>query len=309
MPILQAGAAEIRELDVDAYWAVKPLPSSFGLALRASRGRSVRVVLDIDDDDLGLAREFVAQGPLNRLRLLRRGDSPLRIRRLERRVQGADLITVASRAVEERVLGRVSGEARPPTVRVPHARHVRNSPLPWSVDDGRVRLGFFGTVRRHKGLQVLLDLLRRRDDLVLCLLRGGLQGDAGRLMVDHPRVEIIHGDPTQALARVHAAIIPQGTSPWADVQLPAKLCDAMSVGRPVLATHTTAIAEFAGPGVLLIQDWAADDEVDRAIMRVATEGRALGIRNLRFASQLFDSTAIGERLEATLHRLVGEDRT
>ena len=69
---------------------------------------------------------------------------------------------------------------------------------------------------------------------------------------------------------IDVLLLPQDVQPAAQVQLPAKLCDALQFRRVVLATPTPAIREVAGVAFESVSDWReAQEEYWRAVRRAA----------------------------------------
>jgi glycosyltransferase involved in cell wall biosynthesis len=264
-----AAAAACRAAEEPALIAIKPLPGSLGTALRVHERLGPRrpcLVLDLDEDDVELRRSSLRTGgPRTRLqrhwRYLRTPlpGHPLQVRRLLRRgVRQADLITTSSRALGDAV---VPSDQR--SFVLPHARAPRpyRPPIPAS----QLRIGFFGTLRRYKGVDTLVRLVQLRPDIELHLLgdrmpAGFAQPGPGDRVVLHPQ----RGVRTLQDAYAEADIIVLPQDPAArqtQLQLPAKLVDAMMFGRPIITTDTLPIREIGGNEVVRIRSWSDFDAV------------------------------------------------
>jgi glycosyltransferase involved in cell wall biosynthesis len=256
--------------------SIKPLPASLGIALRVSAQLGTdgaRLVVDLDEDDVELRWSSLRSGgPRTRLRRHWRylrtplPGHPLVVGRLLRRgVRRADLVTTSSRALGDAVVppGR-------PSFVLPHARAPRPFLAPAPAQ--RLRIGFFGTLRRYKGVDTLIRLLRARPDIELHLLGDDVPGelalpDLSDRVVVHPH----RGPQTLEEAYGEADIIVLPQDPAARqtlLQLPAKLVDAMMFGRPVIATDTPPIREIGGDGVLRVAAWNDLDAVLAQIDRL-----------------------------------------
>lgn len=230
-------------------WVSKAYPSSIWL-LRLLK-RSVRVVVDFDDDDQSLIHEFLAARTANRLRLhpLRHG-SLERVRRSQAYARStAGAVTVSSTTLAEAL------QLDDGYVRVPHARpELLGVEAPERRE--RIAVGFMGTVRPHKGLEEILEALRRDPQLEFVTFRQeGLTAPddlAPRWTALEPDVPI-----AEAYSRIDVAVLPMDLrSAGARVQLPAKAIDAASTGTPIAATPTPVMAEYFGNAFLPITDWA-----------------------------------------------------
>lgn len=302
----QCVGRELWGIEADVLWAIKPLPQSLGRSWAIARQRSLPLVLDLDDDDLGLAREFVEQRTFNRFRLARRGDSPRRIVATEQLIPDVDLVTVASDAVAARVLSRtaVYDGLRPTGIQVPHPRDVGDRPIPWPLKAEPLRLGFLGTVRPHKGLELLLEWIGASSGMRLVLLARGVDAVLRRRLETNPVVDVIDKTPREALRAIHAVVLPQTLHGAADVQLPAKFCDALAAGRPVIASPSTAMLEFDSPGILWVDNWRDRVLTDAVVARIREVGADLGRANWELARRSIARPVLARRVKEAFGILV-----
>lgn len=262
-------------MEFDWVWVVKPLQKSWLIAEAVtSVSPDAALILDLDDDDGALSSEFAEASFLNRLRLHPfRQLNPSRIAQTRKTALArADGITVASRAVAERLVP--DREA----VRIPHPRGISTAPRRRvRPDDGTKHIGFFGTARGHKGIESLVSMLENDPAVRLHVFAGSQPSavDDPARIIEHPVDESYE----RLFAAVDAVVIPQRETPGGDVQLPAKLLDAMSSGAPVITSPTKAIKEIAGDTALYVTDWSDPDEVTAALDRCLDEGERLGERS------------------------------
>ncbi len=289
-PVTRADSVDAMSPGVDLeglrwVWVVKPLRRSWSLGRALAEAHpGARLILDIDDDDEELSREFVNATLWNRVRVNRlRQLHPARVRATRKEaLRMADGVTVASFAVGDQVGLNRAGESR-----VPHPRAIaRTSRLRPPYEDGEKHVGFFGTVRSHKGVASIGRLLEADRSVILHIFAGS---DGGSLGVFRDQIVEHRGDePWESLFdSVDLVMLPQHHSKGGDVQLPAKLLDAMRFGVPVLASPTRAIREIAGDTVLYVEDWADLGQVRGALESCLRQGGRLGAaaRN-RFENEL-----------------------
>lgn len=309
--------AMARELAADAgslfIWAIKPLPTSWRPALALKRTIPASVaVLDVDDADEALSRQFMAASIANRLRLHRLNPlNPLQIRRTLAVALGeADALTYASEAVKDTLGIDFSG----PSLCVPHPR--RRAPDGQTPDDlvhgdRRIHLGFLGTVRGHKGLADIERLVASDPGHVLHVFNGSLpprsEGRLAGQLVRHAPDEPMH----RIYGEIDVVVLPQDLSPGAQAQLPAKLLDAMRFGRPVVASRTKAIVEAAADTALYVDDWGAVEHVKSAIAIAHAERSRLGAmardrfdRSFRLEAQTDALRALVASMPAHAERVV-----
>ena len=284
--------------------AIKPLPTSLGAAAYLRRrGLGAGLVADLDEDDLELRRSSVRGAKLtHRVRRHLRLASgllpahPWAVAGLMKVAARADLVTVSSTA-----LGRAVAPPGPPVFTLPHAREQQPYAAPPPGD--RLRIGFLGTPRGYKGTAVLRELLSEAPDAELHLL-GERPPDElaglGHRVFAHPQ----RGPETlaAAYAGVDVVVLPQDpASRQTELQLPAKLIDALVHGRPVIATGTPPIREIGGDAIVCVDRWDPLDEALAALERLRdpAERERLGHR-AHERSAAYTTTALAEGLGQAL---------
>lgn len=281
-------------------WAVKPLSSSWRAAQAIRRALPMSLsVLDLDDADEALSSQFRAASPANRLRL--HPWSPLNPRRIRNTLASAlgevDAVTYASEALISALAVDFDG----PMLRVPHPRRqvTLRSSAP-RISSEYIHLGFLGTVRRHKGLGDIEALVLEDSRYVLHVFRGALPSSMRERLNTRLVEHEVDAPMADLYGEIDVVVLPQDRSPGAQVQLPAKLLDAMRFGKPIVASPTAAIVEAAGETVLYVVDWGSLEEVRSKVLRAHAGGAALGQAALRrFEQQLAFETQV-----AGLHELV-----
>ena len=286
-------------------WSVKPLPWSYWPVRRylATRQRPFLHLLDIDDLDAALSRHFRRETLHNRLII--HPAHPLHPRRIDRVVADALLRVTAVTGSSNALLEHLSfGAGRLSTV-LPHvtpdALAAAVEQTPPTPRTGKVRLGFIGTARKHKGLTALLDLVRAKPDLELHVLRDELTPE---LSEARPRV-VAHASAAEAYANTDVVALPQDSILLgARYQLPAKLLDALHFGKPVLMTPTPVSLEHVPDAVEFVSDWQDHGSVLSSLDRICAQLPELAIRNREIYDRRFSPTALRPRLIAFMSTLL-----
>lgn len=261
------------------------------------------VLLDLDDDDAGLADDFRRSSLGNALKLnfLRRGH-PWQIRKSQRELAGlSDGFTFATEILRTRYEG-FDG----PYERVPHVRSLTPRRMDGHIGKP-IRVGAFGTIRPHKGSALLRSLVATSPELQLSTFRSSGMGTP--LPSEKNWVEIDPGMPLEiAYANVDVAVIPiTSLTSASTVQLPAKLVDAMRAGVPIVASQTQAIDEIAAGCYEPIAEGATANDVRIAISKALASGGGEAAR-MRYESLLTpDKAAI--RLRSLLDRIGSRNAT
>jgi glycosyltransferase involved in cell wall biosynthesis len=312
----------------DVLIAIKPLRSSFGVALEARKGRRRPLILDIDDWEpelLGgaLARpgEALRRALLDPLRALR--GAAWRLRRTVgreqlfegRRLLGlcgeADAVTVNSRALAARFGGTL----------LPSGKDTRRfDPRKFDADACRARLGlaeqrvlmFPGTPQPHKGLEDVLEALDRlaRPELRLVLVGGrttvyreSLRQRGARHLVELPRQP--SAEMPAVVAAAHVVVVPQRDGEVSRAQFPMKLTDAMAMAKPILCTAVGDVPEVVGDAAWVVEP-GRPDQLAEALGRILSDPDAAARRGERARQRCLERLSIDANaplLAAVLERV------
>jgi len=256
----------------DILYACKPVWSSYGTALAARRGTGRPLVLDVDDWEWGMSRSAI-RASRNPLRYLAASalhphlpNAWPNVMWFDGLAARADAITVSNSRLRERYGGTIVWHGRD-TAAFDPARYPRadmRHKLGIAEDDRVVM--FFGTLQSYKGTEDLVRAvaMMAREDVRLVLAGVG-DGAADRATVALAQAKLaervsVYG--TQPFERVPEFIacadvvaIPQRRTPATARQMPAKLFDAMALGRPIVATAVSDIpAVLDGCGWVVAPD-------------------------------------------------------
>jgi glycosyltransferase involved in cell wall biosynthesis len=288
-PAFRSRAAGIarRLVTGDLIYAVKPRLFSFGLGLAARRGSTAPLVLDVDDWEVGFGSwKDWGLAPW----ALVSSESGLHTRILSGRTDLAQAVTVSSSTLYARYGGTW----------VPHARSA--AALSPGVDEPLTPAGvektvvFVGTPRKHKGLFDLIDAFKFvQQPARLRLIGGAVDANLVRhvALAADPRISVESPIAMTELAGVLASaslvVIPQRDGAISRAQLPAKLLDAMAMGRPIVATRVGDIPRWLEDGAGILVEPGNPEALGHAIdaalrdpvaaMRMGSRARA---RFLRF---------------------------
>lgn len=240
----------IKNIRGDIIYAHKPLFTSFSLGLlkKALAGRPL--ILDIDDYEPPVVARF--RGKRNLLF----PNSYLTTVINEQLISLADEKTVAGRSLQKKYGGHV----------IWHARDThRLAPEKWDRHQTRERLGlkseqrvvaFFGTPHPYKGLDDLVTAIGLLEDPKVVFLVIGLSDCTyssyiRQLARDYLKTEQFVDlgiQPIEELPNYLAAadliVIPQKNTPETEIQVPAKVFDAMAMATPIIATKVSDLPEI-----------------------------------------------------------------
>ena len=281
-------------IDADAVYVSKPFATALWTAGRcASRG--VSPLLDIDDWELGMHLE--RRSRRSRLDQAWRAAATLgslhhraswNVRLGERMAHGAWPRTVSGRFLERRFGGTVVWHSRDTDAFRPGRTDVAAERASLGLPADAPVVVFVGTPAPYKGLDDLVQAVarsRRQAELLVVGLDDSATSKSVSMLARDALGRRAHLLGPQPFARLPALLeladvvcIPQRESPATVGQMPAKLFDAMALGKPVVATRVSDIPEvLADTGVVVSP--SAPAELTSAIdglLANPDEARALG---------------------------------
>ena len=296
-------------VDGDLIVASKPRPTSYGLGLLARSRRRRPLLLDIDDWELGFLYRSGVWGRVGRALDLADPNGLAWTWVTERLVGRADALTVASRFLAERFGG----------VLLPHVRDTDAwDPARYDPASARATLGvaaekdvmFLGTPRAYKGVDDLVEAVGLLGPGVVLALVGanGERRAAGRwAALPHVRVvgEIPFDEVPRYLIAADVVAVPQRATMDTIGQVPAKLFDAMALGRPIVSTAVSMIPEILdGCGLIVTPgDPRGLATAIRRLLERPDEARGLGERARRRCHERYSFRAARATLFPLVERL------
>jgi glycosyltransferase involved in cell wall biosynthesis len=260
----------LKKLDGDIIYAVKPKPTSFGVALLKKLNSHRPLLLDMDDWEMSWHGGFdwkyqpgikqFARDILKQNGALRFPDHPVYINWMESMVKYADAVTIDTQFLQDRFGG----------VYVPNGKDTAMfNPDKYDADASREKYGlsgyrilmFPGAPRPHKGVEDVLMALDKLncEDLRLVIVGGSPYDDYddrliekwGRWIIKLPK------SPVEAMpeivAAAHVVVVPQRDTVVARAQFPLKLTDGMAMGKPVISTRVGDIPEILADTGYLVE--------------------------------------------------------
>lgn len=255
----------LRIITGDVIYASKPYMVSFGVGLVKKIMTKKPLVLDIDDWELGLVKnDYESLSKVNKIKnffsICWSPFSYWNLYLVEKFIRFADNITVSNPFLKQKFGG----------IMVPHGRDTNQlNPEKYNVEELKDKLrlrnkkviSYIGTPRFHKGMDELIEVVKRikREDVIL-LLVGLDEGDYSRKIISlakeklgETKVKLFGREPVEKLGEFLAVtdlvIIPQRDTWATQGQTPAKIFDAMAMGKPIISTivsDTPQILEGCG---------------------------------------------------------------
>ena len=261
---------------------VKPLRSSLGFAERLAARHGLALLADIDDPDFAARstsipfRDVLAHPRTS----WRRGRSNRDLARFD----------ALARSVPRMVSNPTLHEAYGGTV-VPHVRDERAA---GTAHEGRhPQVCFVGTVRPHKGIELLRDAVARAYPEPRLAVTAEPPPDArpwevwtGPLAFD---------DGMQLVDRSDIVAVPSTQGAWSTGQFPVKLLDAMMSGRAIVASDNPVHRWVLGDTALLVPPGSVEALVEALVrLRDPDLRRTLGADARRRVLRHFTPAAVAQ---------------
>jgi glycosyltransferase involved in cell wall biosynthesis len=310
----RAVPALLRLIDGDVVLVSKPRMQSYGVGLLKTLGEEYPLVLDIDDWETGFTLgEAGAFSYLRALPTLVDINSLYYKLLMERLVPVADELTVSNRFLADRFGGEIIPHVRDTDAFDPDRFSSTAARREFDLPPDDRLIMFSGTPRPHKGVEDLVHAVSElsRDDTRVVLV-GAHDSD----YVDELRrlggdSLIVRGQqPFDTLPRWIAAAdvvaIPQRDRPETLGQLPAKVFDAMAMGKPIVATAVSDLPEILD-GCGLVVDPESPRRLREAIVRLLDDPTlrdSLGRRARRRCIERYSHDAVAPQLSEIVRSAV-----
>ena len=303
----------IDKLKGDVVLAVKPRPTSFGVALlhRELTGRPIW--LDVDDDEMAFYDEEDWRS-WDRKILLRRPNSPLYTMLLQSQIPGADAITTASQTLRSRYGGALLPHVKDHEVLDPEKFDAVEERAKRNLPAGEKLILFAGLPRAHKGLDLLLSALQKldRDDVRLVIVGATNDPDdpiETRLRkIGGERLYLLKqtaiGELPAVLSMADLVVLPQRATAVGRAQIPSKLFDAMSMALPIVATDVSDAAEVLDGGcgrIVPPGDETAMAEAIGDVLESPDEAKRMGRKARKRLIERYSFAAVQDQVDDILH--------
>ena len=246
-----AKAVALRDqLEGDVLYASKPRFPSYGLGLIEKLARRSSVVLDIDDWEGGFVRaarsERMERRPLRAL--LSDAVYNTTIALAEGLPRLADELTVSNTFLQKRFGGVLIWHGRDTEAFRPDRFSRSAVRAAHGIPDQEKVVMFLGSPGPHKGVEDLMEAVRRIPDPSVSLALVGIPDGTGygtRLRAEGlsllgPRFRGMGFLPfdkvPELLTLADVVVIPQRRTQATEGQMPAKVFDAMAMGKPIIAS-------------------------------------------------------------------------
>jgi glycosyltransferase involved in cell wall biosynthesis len=312
----------LKKIQGDFIYAIKPRPTSFGIALLKKLYTHRPVLLDIDDWELswfgGDAYHYrpslkqLIRDLLKPEGALREIEHPAYLNRMEQLIPYADAITVNTDFLNQRFGGTYLPNGKDTDIFDPAKYDPTTSRRKYGLSDYRI-LMFPGTARPHKGLEDLLMALDQlnQPDLRLVVVGGrkpdGYEDDLlqrwPQWIIKLPQFPLTQ--MAEVVAAAHIVVVPQRNTATANAQFPIKLTDGMSMAKPILATRVGDIPKILADTGFLVDPGSPEQLAERLqwLFDHSDAAQASGQRARERCIKYYSTEAMGRRLAPIIANL------
>ena len=239
----------------DVIYAIKALPTSFGIGILKHISSRLPLVLDIDDWEVGFylsktKMKFIEKS----LNFINPNGLPY-CWLLEKMTGFADKITTVSPFLQNKFGGVIIPHGKDTETFDPKLYNSAEAKKKIAPDECKIIM-YLGSPRHHKGLEDViyaLDILNRKD--VIFVVIGSNPDKAYEkhlLTIGKERIRLFgminFNDIPFYLSAADIVVIPQRALPETIGQVPAKLFDAMAMARPIISTRVSMIPQILDGG-------------------------------------------------------------
>jgi glycosyltransferase involved in cell wall biosynthesis len=260
---LMSASQLLKKIDGDIIYAMRPKPTTFGLALLQKLRSNQPIILDIDDWELSwyVGKKWECKASLKQLYCdicksdgaLRQPDHPFYLKMLEGMTKKANAITTHTKFLKDKFGGTYLPNGKDTELFNPNYYNPERSRIFYGLSGYRI-LMFPGAPRPYKGVEDVLLALEflNEPDIKLVIVGGSpyddydaqLSAKWGSWIIKLPKYP-----PTEMpkiVAAAHIVVVPQRNTPAALAQFPLKITDGMAMAKPILATRVGDIPEILG---------------------------------------------------------------
>lgn len=242
----------------DVIFACKPLLTSFGPALLASKWFDKRpLFLDIEDDEwipMGKTwRDFIWKDLIKGWRHATAWKYTIALHPFTHFANGKSVI---SKKLQRRYSGTIVMNGPDETIFNPADLSDTNTQRKvFGLPLGRCLVLFAGVPRPHKGWSILLEALLKPQCEMWDLVLAGPDNPEFELASSklgvrcHRLGALMYSQMPALLTAIDAVAVPQRRVTFSESQVPAKAIEAMAMAKPVVASRVGDLPEILGNGI------------------------------------------------------------
>ena len=246
-----------KKIKGDVIYASKPLFTSFGIGKLQALIKNIPLVLDIDDWELGFIlnslsqRNFLSNIPYLAMSAVRLYglDSYFNSLLGEKLSKSVDEITVSNEFLKKRFGGTIIYHCRNTNVFNPELYDKQAIRKMFNIDINKKVIMFAGSLDKHKGVEDLVNAINIIKDVnVLLIVVGINKSEEYSIYFENYAKNILKerfigfgllsfDKLPMYIAMADVYVIPQLKNFASYGQIPAKVFDAMAMGKPIIATN------------------------------------------------------------------------
>lgn len=312
----------LKKLDGDIIYAMRPKPTTFGLALLQNLKTHQPVILDIDDWELSWygGEKWQYNFSLKQLYrdifkpdgAFRQPDHPFYLKKIEGMSHKANAITIHTKFLQDKFGGTYVPNGKDTELFNPNLYDPEASRAFYGLSEYRI-LMFPGAPRPYKGVEDVLTALEilNEPDIKIVIVGGSPYDDYdaqlsekwGRWIIKLPKFP--PAEMPKVVAAAHIVVVPQRNTPAALAQFPLKLTDGMAMAKPILATRVGDIPELLGETGYLVDPESPEQiaEKIKLIFQDLETANQLAVKSRERCVAKYSIKSMSDILESVINKL------
>ena len=315
----------IKSINGDIIYAHKPLFTSFGFGIVAKTIFHKKLILDIDDWELGFSLQIFKESRFfQKIKFIIKSiiypygiGSIINSFVFEKISFFANTITVSNRFLKKKFGGEIIWHARDENFYNPKNFESKTMRKKYKISNSENIILFMGTIRPHKGIEDLISLMNTKNTKNTALVLVGIDDSTynqeivalgKKKLKDHFyffKTQPFSTVP-EFLSMADIVVIPQKKNLSSVGQMPAKIFDAMAMGKTIISTSISDIPEVLNNCGIVV---SPDDNLQfskaiEVMLRDRKKNRELGLKAREEFLQNYSFSAMGKKINNIINKNV-----
>ena len=169
---------------------------------------------------------------------------------------------------------------------------------------------FFGSVRKHKGIDTIVQALDAMEHKNILFMIVGVNAESEQIVPQRSYIKTLPAQDFQRLPAILSmadlVILPQKQSSSAVGQVPAKIFDAMALGKPIIASDVSDLPLILKDCGLIFKAEDSADLQDKIefVLQNPNEAKKLGIKAKEKFYKEFSFQAVEKKLFTIVDKII-----
>lgn len=315
--MLKTSFSLLKKIDGDIIYAMKPLPTTLGIALLKRLRSKKPVILDIDDLELNDLDEnsqykFSAKNLLKKNNGLNNPQHQLYLQWSEKLIEKANAITVGSKFLEYRYGGTFLPNSQNTNLFNADYFNPETSREKYGLSKYRV-LMFTDDITPNKGLEDVLMALEEINQLDLKLVLITYSNTTNSylenlikkwgnwmLLLQFPQPSVMR--MPEIISAAHIIVVPQREEKTLVAKFSGQVINGMAMAKPIIASRVGDIPETLGDTGFLVES-QSPQQIAKAIQEVFNDWDKAQTKGIQARQRCLDNYSLN-KMTSTLEKVI-----